>query len=131
MAELRAEMTTGFAELRSDLKQQIGGVQTDLKQQIAGVQAELIKWTFLFWLGTIGTVVLLLPVLRPGVSLRRFGADRGFRCALRGHLPIHRVALIEQPIKRHQRDVRGLSDRAEFQRAPQCGFNPLARVRAA
>jgi multidrug efflux pump subunit AcrA (membrane-fusion protein) len=45
IAELRVAMQTGFA---------------DLRQQIAGVQAELIKWTFVFWLGTIGLVLLLL-----------------------------------------------------------------------
>lgn len=45
IAEVRAEMTKGFAEL---------------KQQIAGVRADLLQWTFLFWLGTIGIVLLLL-----------------------------------------------------------------------
>lgn len=44
-AELRAEMAAGFAEL---------------KQQIAGVRADLLQWTVLFWLGTIGIVLLLL-----------------------------------------------------------------------
>lgn len=45
IAEVRAEMTKGFAEL---------------KQQIAGVRADLLQWTFLFWLGAIGIVLLLL-----------------------------------------------------------------------
>lgn len=44
-ARLEAKMERGFAEL---------------KVQIAGVQAELIKWTFVFWLGTVGIVVLLI-----------------------------------------------------------------------
>ncbi len=48
MAALEVKMAEGFAEL---------------KQQIAGVQAELIKWTFVFWLGTIGIVVLLIRFL--------------------------------------------------------------------
>jgi hypothetical protein len=49
---LEERMAAGFA----DLKQQIA----DLKPQIVAVQSELIKWTFLFWLGTIGIVLLLL-----------------------------------------------------------------------
>ena len=38
------------------MKQDIAGV----RQSVAGVQSELIKWTFVFWLGTIGIVMLLL-----------------------------------------------------------------------
>jgi ABC-type Fe3+-hydroxamate transport system substrate-binding protein len=49
---LEKRMEAGFA----DLKQQFA----DLKAQITGVQGELIKWTFLFWLGTIGIVLLLI-----------------------------------------------------------------------
>jgi predicted nucleic acid-binding Zn-ribbon protein len=59
VAALEKRMEAGFA----DVKQQIGDVRqqiTDLKPHIAGVQAELIKWTFLFWLGTIGIVLLLI-----------------------------------------------------------------------
>ncbi len=47
-ARLEAKMVAGFAEL---------------KAQIAGVQAELIKWTFVFWLGTVGIVVMLIRFL--------------------------------------------------------------------
>jgi hypothetical protein len=47
-ARLEAEMKAGFAEL---------------KAQIVGVQAELIKWTFVFWLGTVGIVVMLIRFL--------------------------------------------------------------------
>lgn len=56
VAELRAEMTAGFAEIKSEIR-----------QQIAGARAELIKWTFFFWLGTIGLVLLLLRF--PGGSV--------------------------------------------------------------
>lgn len=56
VAELRAEMNAGFVEIKSEIR-----------QQIAGARAELIKWTFLFWLGTIGLVLLLLRF--PGGSV--------------------------------------------------------------
>lgn len=73
-ARLEARMEAGFADVRQeiadvreDLEQQIANLRADLKQQIAdlrpqivSVQGELIKWTFLFWLGTIGIVLLLL-----------------------------------------------------------------------
>ena len=34
-----------------------------LKAKIAGVPAELIKWTLVFWLGTVGIVVMLIRFL--------------------------------------------------------------------
>ena len=68
--ELKQRMETGFAEARrerAELKHSITDVKQELKQEIADVRervadvkAELIKWTFLFWLGTIGIVLLLL-----------------------------------------------------------------------
>ena len=53
VSSLEARMTAGFAEL---------------KAQIAGVQADLIKWTFLFWLGTVGIVVMLIRFLNHGAG---------------------------------------------------------------
>jgi hypothetical protein len=76
-SDLGAETRAEFLKLREadarleprivEVKQQIADVMqgvkeqiADLKAQIVGVQGELIKWTFLFWLGTIGIVLLLL-----------------------------------------------------------------------
>jgi uncharacterized protein YukE len=72
-AETRAEfeeLRRADARLEQRLVGEIAGVKqdiaelknqiADLKPHIASVQAELIKWTFLFWLGTIGIVLLLL-----------------------------------------------------------------------
>jgi hypothetical protein len=42
-AELRTEMHVGFAQLRSDM---------------ANLRAELIKWMFLFWLGSVGATLM-------------------------------------------------------------------------
>lgn len=42
-AELRTEMHAGFAQLRTDM---------------ANLRAELIKWMFLFWLGSVGASLL-------------------------------------------------------------------------
>lgn len=71
--DLGAETRAGFEELReADARlerrldavvQEMAGLKrqiADLKPHIASIQAELIKWTFLFWLGTIGIVLLLI-----------------------------------------------------------------------
>ncbi|HWP38721.1 MAG TPA: hypothetical protein VNL18_14340 [Gemmatimonadales bacterium] len=67
LVEFRAELKHEIAGVRSELKQDLAAVRSELKQDIAGlgvkvagVQSELIKWTFVFWLGTIGIVMLLL-----------------------------------------------------------------------
>ena len=53
-ADARIEASLGA--LGSELKEEIA----EVKIQISSAQAELVKWTFLFWVGTIGLVVLLL-----------------------------------------------------------------------
>jgi phage-related minor tail protein len=64
--DLGAESRAAFQELRdavSRLEKELDAVKhqiADLKPHIANAQAELIKWTFLFWLGTIGIVLLLI-----------------------------------------------------------------------
>jgi multidrug efflux pump subunit AcrA (membrane-fusion protein) len=60
IAGVRTELKAEIADVRTALKAEIAGVITELKPQISAVQAELIKWTFLFWIGTIGLVLLLL-----------------------------------------------------------------------
>jgi len=56
VSDVRTELTQQITDVKTELTRQIA----ELKPHIAGVQAELIKWTFLFWLGTIGLVLLLL-----------------------------------------------------------------------
>ena len=60
VVEFRAELKQDITALRFELKQDMAAMRGELLQKIAGVQSELIKWTFVFWLGTIGIVMLLL-----------------------------------------------------------------------
>lgn len=48
-AELRQEMRVGFAELR---------------QEIAQRSADLLKWSFVFWVGAVGAIAALAGALR-------------------------------------------------------------------
>lgn len=64
----RVEDRIALVETR--LEARINQVESRLEsrfdQRIAELRAELLKWMFLFWLGTIGTVIALqqLPTLR-------------------------------------------------------------------
>jgi len=56
IAELRQETKAGFAELR----QEMGRLETKLEQR----SADLIKWSFVFWVGAVGAIAVLAGVLR-------------------------------------------------------------------
>jgi hypothetical protein len=49
LAELRQEMRVGFAEARQEIERRFG---------------DLIKWSFVFWVGAVGAIALLAGVLR-------------------------------------------------------------------
>ena len=54
--EVNANLDRRIEEVNADLGRRIA----DVKTQVSSVQAELINWTFLFWIGTIGLVLLML-----------------------------------------------------------------------
>jgi len=56
LAELRQEMEVGFAELR----QEMAHLEARLERRIA----DLIKWSFVFWVGAVGAIAMLAGVLR-------------------------------------------------------------------
>ncbi len=56
LAELRQEMQAGFAELR----QEMARLETRLERRIG----DLIKWSFVFWVGAVGAIAMLAGVLR-------------------------------------------------------------------
>lgn len=50
-----AQVDAGFA--RVDVR--FAQLEAKLEQRLAELKAELLKWMFLFWVGTIGTVIAL------------------------------------------------------------------------
>lgn len=83
MAELRQEMHLGFAELRQEMQAGFAQVReliaaetaerkvadaelradfvesrASLRAEIANVRADLLKWSFVFWVTTLGAVLL-------------------------------------------------------------------------
>ncbi len=60
LAELRQEMLAGFAKVREDLQVGLSRVETKLEQRTA----DLMKWSFVFWVGAVGAIAVLAGVLR-------------------------------------------------------------------
>ena len=55
-ARFDAKLELRLAELRSELRGELG----ELRAGLAGLKTELVKWMFLFWVGTAVTVIGLL-----------------------------------------------------------------------
>lgn len=60
LAEVRHETQAGFAQLRQELQVGLSGVETKLAQRAA----DLIKWSFVFWVGAVAAIAALAGVLR-------------------------------------------------------------------
>ena len=59
MSKGRAELATAKAELRVELATGLAGV----RQEIATTRVELLKWSFLFWVGQVLAMLGILSVL--------------------------------------------------------------------
>ena len=73
MGQMRAELRQEIGALGADLRQEIAGQGAELRREIgelrtetragfADLKAELLRWMFLFWVGTMGTVLALLKL---------------------------------------------------------------------
>ena len=60
VAELRHEMQLGFARIDGRLEQ----LKSDLEKTMERRTAELLKWSFVFWVGAVGAIAALAGVLR-------------------------------------------------------------------
>ena len=65
-AELRQEMAVLESSLRRDLvglesklNQEIGSLRGDMRTGLADLKSELLRWMFLFWVGSVGSALLL------------------------------------------------------------------------
>jgi hypothetical protein len=62
-SDLRQEMTT----LRSDLRQEMATLGTGLRQDMANHRVELLRWSFLFWVGQVAATLALLAFMLRGM----------------------------------------------------------------
>jgi hypothetical protein len=61
---LRQEMTSLGGELRGDMRELRLELRGDLRSEIATTRADLLKWSFLFWVGQVAVVFGLASLLR-------------------------------------------------------------------
>jgi hypothetical protein len=61
--KLRAEMRDFKTEIRSDMQTLRAELRTDFRVAIADTRADLLKWSFVFWIGQVAAVVGLASLM--------------------------------------------------------------------
>jgi len=59
-ARFDAKLELRLAELRAELRAELSELRGEVRAGLAGLKTELVKWMFLFWVGTAVTVIGLL-----------------------------------------------------------------------
>jgi len=54
---VRSELTEKIETARSELTEKIESVRSELKVDIAQTKSEIIKWMFIFWTGSVVTIL--------------------------------------------------------------------------
>ena len=66
IAELRQETQAGLASLRQEMQVGLAGIRQEMAQMEARFErrfSDLIKWSFVFWVGAVGAVAMLAGAL--------------------------------------------------------------------
>jgi hypothetical protein len=77
LSQVRQEMAIGLSQVRQEMAMGLGELRQEmtagfaaLRQEIADTRFELLKWTFVFWVGQLfalaGFLAVLVRFLRPG-----------------------------------------------------------------
>ena len=61
-AQLDAKIEQRIGQLDAKLEQRVTEVHAEIRTGLAHLKAELVRWMFLFWVGTVGTLVALLKL---------------------------------------------------------------------
>jgi hypothetical protein len=59
-SDLREMNELNFARFDAKLEQRLAELRAELRGGLAGLKSELVKWMFLFWVGTALTVIGLM-----------------------------------------------------------------------
>ena len=58
-ADLRELNELNFARFDAKLDQRVAELRSEVRQELAQLETRLIRWMFLFWVGTVGTMIAL------------------------------------------------------------------------
>ena len=61
-AQLDAKLDQRAAQLDAKIDRLAAELRADIRTGLASLKAELVRWMFLFWVGTLGTLIALLKL---------------------------------------------------------------------
>src|SRR6266705_1525029 len=61
-SELREANELNWARFEAKLEQRIAEIRADLRAGLANLETKLVRWMFLFWVGTLGTLIAVLKL---------------------------------------------------------------------
>ncbi|MFQ5703231.1 MAG: hypothetical protein ACE5HT_04340 [Gemmatimonadales bacterium] len=61
-ARFDAKLEQRLAEIKAEFREEIAGLRAEFSSRLSGLESRLIRWMFLFWVGTLGTVIALLKL---------------------------------------------------------------------
>jgi hypothetical protein len=56
-------LTTEISSLRVDMVRELSGLRQDVTRDLSAVRVELLKWSFLFWVGQVAAMAGLLAFM--------------------------------------------------------------------
>ena len=60
---LRVDFTRELSTLRQEITREVSTLRQDVTRDLTGVRVELLKWSFLFWVGQVAAVAGLLAFM--------------------------------------------------------------------
>ena len=63
ISTLRHDVTRDIAALRQDMTQEAATLRQDFTRDLSSVSVELLKWSFLFWVGQVAAMAVLLAFM--------------------------------------------------------------------
>lgn len=62
--QVRADVATELAKVRTEMAAGFAQIRTDVAERIERRFGDLMKWSFVFWVGAVTTIAVLLKTLR-------------------------------------------------------------------
>jgi hypothetical protein len=59
MAAMRVDMAKESAALRTDMAKEFAAVRTEMARDLGRVENNLLKWSFLFWIGQVAAIAAI------------------------------------------------------------------------
>ena len=63
ISSLRVDITREISALREDVSRDVSTLRQDFTRDLSGVRVELLKWSFLFWIGQVAAMAGLLAFM--------------------------------------------------------------------